>query len=58
MLLGLALIAWQGDWFGLDAFVVGGTWLMAVYMGLSMGVTGWFVLTEVRQHVRLQPEPV
>jgi sterol desaturase/sphingolipid hydroxylase (fatty acid hydroxylase superfamily) len=58
LLLGLALIAWQGDWFGLDAFVAGGTWLMAGYLGLSLGVTGWFVLTEVRQHVRLQPELV
>jgi len=58
LLLGLALIGWQGDWFGLDSLVAGGTWLVIGYMGASVAVTAWFVLTEVRGSLKLQPDSV
>jgi len=54
--LGIGLIVWQGGWFGLDALVTGGTWIISAYLGLSAAVTFGFVLTEVRPYVRLQPD--
>lgn len=50
MLLGLILIAWHGDWFGIDAFIAGGTHLMIGYLGTSLAITVWFAVTEVRRY--------
>ena len=48
LLLGISLIGWHGDWFGLDTFIAGGSRLMVGYLGASVAVTIWFVLTEVQ----------
>lgn len=44
--LGIALIAWQGDWFGLDDWVTRGTWLVVAYLVASFAGALWFSLTE------------
>ena len=43
---GLALIGWQGDWFGLDGLVSGGTAGLTAYFILSLAVAGYFTKTE------------
>ncbi|MBX3421668.1 MAG: sterol desaturase family protein [Pirellulaceae bacterium] len=49
--VGCSLIAWQGDWFGLNQFVPWGTAAIAVYFGVSLAMTAWFTATEVKQYV-------
>ncbi|MDO6809567.1 hypothetical protein Q4603_13135 [Zobellia galactanivorans] len=34
--LGLALISFTGDWFGLDSYVPLGSWLVALYFLISL----------------------
>jgi alkylglycerol monooxygenase len=54
--IGLLLIFWRGDWFGLDQILPAGTWLVVAYFLVSLAGTAFFAFsTERASHAELEP---
>jgi len=54
LLYGLTLLWWQGGWFGLDAMLPGGSYIIALYFLMSLGLTWHFYQRESREAPELR----
>jgi len=44
--IGIALIYRMGGWYMMDSYISGATYMMIIYMGLSVLLTGYFSYVE------------
>ena len=51
--LGLYILYWQGDWFGLSQWLDSVNYILASYFVLSIIITGWFVIQHKQEDLGL-----
>ena len=52
---GIALIYWQGDWFGSNGFISWMSYALVAYFILATGVTAWLVYKHKKEDSKLIP---
>ncbi|WP_020539107.1 sterol desaturase family protein [Lewinella cohaerens] len=57
MAFGFLLLWWWEDWFGLEALVPYNRLLIIIFLGVSVGVSGYFHFTEIRQNEAYHLKP-